>query len=438
MILSAPGSPSTVADFGSATLTGTAFADVRKRALLSLKVGAAVLCLLSACYFSWRIALVALGVRAPTVQQGLYPEWLGAQEVSAGRSPYRPEVTERIQATIYGRASVRTGNEQRFAYPVYSALLFLPLAVLPFAVAQYVCLAACLVLALLSVRRWAFGREISRSQLLVAMVGVFSTYPAILGLQLRQPSLLIAGLLSVVYYWARSGRLAQAGMLAALCTSKPQLAVAVLLPLSIWAMADWHGRKRFLVSLGGSMGTLLLVSEIVVPGWFGQWLATMRAYSHYAGSAPLLSDLLRGHFVWPAGVLLLVASLWVSYRFCESDLLFAISCSIAVFQLVFPFLLYNEILLIPVALWLLRRPRATKPTEQLFELLWGCSWALLAIAAAAMFGLTVANLVVPGSGLKLWQVPFVMAWLYPWSVLLALSSYVVSRPANGCLAKARS
>ncbi len=372
------------------------------------------------------------------MQQGLFPEWLGARELVAGRSPYRPEVTEQIQTTIYGTTAVGAGNEQRFAYPAYSALLFLPLAVLPFAVAQYVCLAACLGLTLLSVSRWTSGREIPRSLLWMASVGALSTYPAILGLQLRQPSLLIAGLLSVVYYWARSGRLARAGMLAAVCTSKPQLAIAVLLPLSLWAIADWHPRKRFLISLAGSMGALLLVAEIIVPGWFGQWVATLRAYSHYAGGAPLLSDLLRGHFVWPAGALLIMASVWVSYRFCESDLLFALSFSIAAFQLVFPFLLYNEILLIPVALWMLRSPVTTRAAGQMFELLWRCSWTLLAIAAAAMFVLSVSNLAVPGSGLKLWQVPLVMAWLYPWSVLVALAAYAFSRPATNGLAKARS
>jgi hypothetical protein len=179
------------------------------------------------------------------------------------------------------------------------------------------------------------------------------------------------------------------------------------------------------------MGALLLASEIVVPGWFGQWLTTLRAYSHYAGSQPLLDDLLLRHFAWPAGALLTVACIWVGYKFCESDLLFAISFSVVVFQLIFPFLLYNEILLVPAALWLLRSPTAARAAGQLFELFWSCSWALLAIAAAAMFGLSVSNLIVPGSGLTVWQLPFVIAWLYPWSVLLALTVYAIS-PRTRC------
>jgi hypothetical protein len=384
------------------------------------------------------IVPAALGEKAATVQQGLFPEWLGAREVLHRRNPYRQEITERIQTTIYGaKVNVGRSNEQRFAYPVYSALLFLPLAIVPFAAAQYVCLLACLALTILSVKLWASARLMQPPILVMISVCVFSTYPVILGLQLRQPSLLIAGMLSLVVYGARSGRLVWAGMLAALCTSKPQLTIAILLPLSIWSVARWHDRKMFLISFGTSMGALLLASEIVVPGWFGQWLTTLRAYSHYAGSQPLLADLLPRHFAWPAGALLTIACIWVSYKFCESDLLFAISFSVAVFQLIFPFLLYNEILLVPAALWLLRSPTTARAAGQLFELFRSCSWALLAIAAAAIFGLSVWNLMVPGSALKLWQLPFVMAWLYPWSVLLALTVYAISQQLPCGRAEAR-
>jgi hypothetical protein len=361
------------------------------------------------------------------VQQGLFPEWLGAREVLHRRNPYRQEITTLVQTAIYGaKRNAGRSNEQRFAYPVYSALLFLPLAIVPFAAAQYVCLLACLALTILSVELWDSGRFTRPSILAMITVCVFSTYPVIAGLQLRQPSLLIAGMLSLVVYWARSDRLVWAGMLAALCTSKPQIAIAILLPMSIWSVARWHNRKRFLLSFGTSMAALLVAGEIIVPGWFGQWLTTLHAYSHYAGSQPLLADLLPRHFAWPAGAFLIVASLWVAHRFCESDLLFAISFSIAVFQLIFPFLLYNEILLLQAALWLLRSPAAARGAGQLFELFWSCTWALLAIGAVAMFGLSLSNLIIPGSGLRLWQLPFVMAWLYPWSVLLALAAYAIS------------
>lgn len=311
------------------------------------------------------IVPAALGARTPTVQQGLSPEWLGAREVLHGRSPYRQEITDRIQITVYGtKLPAGLTNQQRFAYPVYFALLFLPLAIVPFSTAQPCCFVACLGFTILSVRLWTPRRDFQRFTLLIFTVCTLSSYPAILGLQLCQPTLVIAGLLSIVVYWTRTGRLIWAGLLAGLCTAKPQLAITILLPLSIWSVARWRDRKRFLISLSGCVCALLLAGEIVVPGWFGPWLTTIRAYSQYAGSEPLLAELLHGHAVWPATLLLVAACILVSYKFCESDLLFAISFSIAVFQLIFPFLLYNEILLVPAGLWLVRSQAAARAAGQ--------------------------------------------------------------------------
>ena len=382
------------------------------------------LCLLSGCYFALVIAPVALGGKAPTVQQGLFPEWLGVREILQRGNPYRQEVTDQIQVASYGSTPPgKRVNQQRFAYPVYFAFLFLPLAVFPFSVARILAFAGCLASTIATVHLWCRWRGWQPAATVIVGLFVFASYPAILGLQLCQPSLLIAGLLAVVVYWVHSGRLVPAGILAALCSAKPQLAVAVLLPLSIWAAAQWHTRKRFVMAYGCSLSALLLASDVLVPGWFPQWLTTIRAYSDYAGSKPLLTDLLHAHFVWGTASLLVIATAWISHKFCEVDLLFAISFSIAVFQLLFPFLLYNEILLLPATLWLVRTPAEVKTAGQIFELLWGCCWALLIAGAAASLGLAVSNLIVPGSGLKLWQLPFVAAWLYPWSVLLALACY---------------
>jgi hypothetical protein len=398
----------------------------RRQSHLNRALAISVLCLLSGCYFALVIAPVALGEKAPTVQQGLFPEWLGVREILEGHSPYRQEITDHIQVAIYG--STPPGqriNQQRFAYPAYFAFLFLPLAIVPFSVARVLAFAGCLASTIVSVCLWCRWRGWQSTTTVMVGLFVFASYPAILGLQLCQPSLLIAGMLAVVVFWAPSGRQVPAGILAALCSAKPQLAVAILLPLSIWTVTRWRARKRFAIAYGCSLSALLLAAELLVPGWFPQWLMTVRAYSEYAGSKPLLSDLLHGHFFWETAVLLMIAAVWVSYKVCEADLLFAISFSIAVFQLLFPFLLYNEILLLPAALWLMRTPAEVKTGGQLFELLWVCSWALLTVGAAASLGLAVSNLIVPGSGLKLWQLPFVTAWLYPWSVLLALACYAV-------------
>src|ERR1700739_3615946 len=101
----------------------------RQFALLAV----AALGLLTPWYFATVIAPAGLGPHAPTVEQGLYPEWLGCREVLHGRNPYREEITEQIAATLdTGTTAASLEKSPRFAYPVFLAALYWPLALLPF------------------------------------------------------------------------------------------------------------------------------------------------------------------------------------------------------------------------------------------------------------------------------------------------------------------
>lgn len=395
----------------------------------SCKLALLLICLASSYYFALVIAPSALGAGTPTVRQGLYPEWIGCREILLSRqSPYRPELTRTIQIAVYGsEAAPKQANQQRFAYPAYFVFLFLPLALLPFPLTHMVALLGAVALTILSLRLWTLDWNLPHIALVVALLSTFSAYPVVLGLQLCQPTLLIAGLLAVTVYWARSGRLLWAGILAGFCMAKPHVAIGVLLPLSIWAVANWRDRKLFLIGFGCSITTLVAASEVLLPGWISPWLGTVRAYSHYAGSKPLLMDLLHGHFVGPAIVVLLGAAIGVSYRWRESNFLFAMSFSIAVFQLLFPFLIYNEIILLPAVLWLLKNAARPNTAGQLYALLSGSSWIVLAAGFASSVGLCVSDVMFRGSALKLWELPLIAAWIYPWSVFLALSAWAVSQ-----------
>ncbi len=392
------------------------------------KLALMLACLISSYYFAFRIAPSALGPAAPTVRLGLYPEWIGCREILLARqSPYRPEFIRSIQIAVYGSAAAsRQVNQQRFAYPAYFVFLFFPLALMPFPLAHCVALVGAIALTMLALHLWALCWNLSDFAWVLAALATFSVYPVILGLQLCQPTLLIAGLLAVVVYCARSGRLLWAGILAGFCMSKPHVAIGILLPLSVWALAEWSHRRRFLIAFGCSSAGLLAASELLLPGWVFPWLATVHAYSHYAGSKPLLIELLHGHFVVPATAILLCAVILVSYRWRESDFLFAMSFSIAVFQLMFPFLIYNEIILLPAVLWLLQNAPRSNATAGLCALLSGCSWMILAAGLASSLGLCLSDMVVRGSALKLWELPLIAAWIYPWSVLLALSAWAIS------------
>jgi hypothetical protein len=166
-----------------------------------------------------------------------------------------------------------------------------------------------------------------------------------------------------------------------------------------------------------------------VPGWFGEWMTTVAAYTHYAGGKPLLADLLPFHFVLPAAVILMGAVVWVSFKFRDSDLLFALSFSVAVFQLLFPFQIYNTVLLFPAALWMTANAGNIKARGQWHTLLYFCTWIVLGAGWASAAGLSLSNALVPGSGLMFWQLPLATAYLYPFAVVTCLGACAVSKPA---------
>ena len=390
--------------------------------------------ILSGCYFAVAIVPANLGPSAPTVQQGLLPEWIGTREILLHRgNPYRPEVTREIQAGVYGDGKRSHVNQQRFAYPLGFAFLFFPLALMPFPAAHAVGLAACLAATCWSVRLWIANIGLEALPTALVMAGVFATYPVVLGLQLCQPTLLFAGLLATAAFSVRSSRLVWGGVLTGLAMAKPQLAIAFLLPLCIWSATRWHERKRFLLALLATTVGIELLSELVVPGWPASWLTTVRAYSLYAGSAPLLRELAGAQLFGPACAFLVGTVVWVALRFGEEDLLFALSFSIAAFQLVFPFLIYNEVLLLPAALWLLKHAGAIQGRSQGHKLLWNLSWIVLASGVVAAAGLSLLDIIRRGAASSLWELPLLAAWIYPVPTFLVLAACAVPRTVKSRL-----
>ena len=263
-------------------------------------------------------------------------------------------------------------NEQRFAYPLFAVLLLAPFAALPFPAAQVAFLLVAALLTAWSALAWTdrIRAPVSR---IVCVVLLLATFPVMLGLELRQPTMLVAALLAGTVACLRSGRLVSAGVLGALATVKPQLAIGVLLPLLLWSLSDWRKRKIFLWSLGWTMGGLLGISQWILPGWPLRWLATLRAYTHYAGAPALIRFLPGSRLPLLAGALLVGAAIVTSWRWRRSDPLFAIGFSVSAFQVLLPFQLYNEVMLLPAVLWMLgRRSPCTTPAEKLLRyLLWG-------------------------------------------------------------------
>lgn len=372
-------------------------------------------------YFAVVIApfrLVAADSRS--VPQDLYPVWYASRQVVLHHTdPYSAEIKQQIQMAMLGHtvADDDPVNQQRFAYPIYATLFFAPLALLPFPAAHALALLASVALTALSVFWW-WPRSSSSGPKLVALVFLFASYPVVLGLQLRQPTMLIAPLLAAAVCCVRSNRLVLAGCLTAIATCKPQLAIAVIVPLLVWTLAEWRSRRAFLVSLAGCVTALLATSWLLMPGWLPRWLQTLHAYAHYAGARPRLLFLLPANAAWIAPAILTIAVCWVSWRWRDSDLLFAIAFSIAVFQLVFPFQIYNELLLLPAVLWLML-PSQRQQSSQLFTLLLACLWIVLGTGWVSALALTVADLLHAGSAAPFTAFPKLSVWLLPYVVFVA-------------------
>lgn len=120
--------------------------------------------------------------------------------------------------------------------------------------------------------------------------------------------------------------------------------------------------------------------------------------------------------------------MWVSVRSSETDLLFAISFSVAVFQLIFPFLIYNDVMLMPGALWLAKYAACIRACSPRYRLLWNLSAISLGSGFAATAALSMVNLILAGAASKLWSFPLVAAWILPLTVFLALAACAATPP----------
>ncbi len=379
----------------------------------------ACVCLAFSVHYAFVIVPPAAALSGPGIVADLYPVWYASRVVLfQHRDPYGPEVSRQIQGEMY-RGRLANQNQQRFAYPLFAVLLFAPFAVLPFAVAESCFFVVAALLTGWSVVAWLEGST-SPATKAVCVVLVVSSFPVLLGLELRQPTMLVAALLAGAASCLRSGRLAAAGVLGALAMVKPQLAIGVLLPLTFWCVHDWRKRRAFLLTLGWTLAGLFGISEWMSPGWLVRWLATIRAYSHYAGAPPLIS-MLPGHRLPAlAGALLIVAAFAASWRWRSGDPLLAVGFSVCVFQVLMPFQLYNEVMLIPAVLWaLVPSSRQTGRTQKLLHL---ALWGLLGAGWLSTVVICLGRLIKPASIARIWSLPIAIAWVFPVALLAYLAA----------------
>ena len=205
----------------------------------------------------------------------LYPRWLGARELLLHhRDPYSPEITREIQVGYYGRPldPTRPGDpkdQQGFAYPVYVVFLLAPIIRLPFPIVHACFRWLLVVLTAVTVPLWlrALRWRPSAAVTSILVILTLGSFPAVQGIKLQQLSLVVSGLIAGCAALLASGHLLLAGVLLAVATIKPQLALPVAGWLVLWALGDWRRRRRFIWGPStscrdgsGAFGRLLLLT----------------------------------------------------------------------------------------------------------------------------------------------------------------------------------
>ncbi|MBN2084966.1 MAG: DUF2029 domain-containing protein [Anaerolineales bacterium] len=231
---------------------------------------------------TWAVILIAAGVCLAVLTRVNYQfsesnpggndflaRWMGARFALQGVQPYDDRVSLESQKWIYGHAAdpARGEDLSRFAYPLYSMIVFLPFGLFEFTTARALWMtlleAGTIAFAVLAAalagwegRRWRMAVWI-----LFSLFGYFGFRAVING----NPVVLVSLFLACALFLLKREFPVPAGIFLALAAIKPQVVFFPLLWIALWSL---H-RKRFsvLVSLGVTLAVLIGVGMLFVPDW---------------------------------------------------------------------------------------------------------------------------------------------------------------------------
>lgn len=382
---------------------------------------AAVVCLLVAPLFQ----LHRVMHMDPGHWTDLYSPWTGTRAALHGTDPYSPVVTEQIQRTIYGHplTPAESWDRQAFVYPATIVFFLAPFTLLSWPVVH--ALFVPLAIGAAALAAWIWLRlcwpSAARGPTLVAFVLILASWPAVWGYFQRQPSLFVLAAITLSVFWFQKRQDIPAAIFLAAATVKPQMVVLLIPWLLLLAIVE--RRWRFISTFAVALASLVGASSILVPHWIPHWIHASIAYARYPAKVPLLVFL----FGRTAGLVLmlaLLAALIFRLRALRSiardprGLLQSVALVLAVSLCLMPanpWLVFNDLLLVPGILLLVSAPGARS-----------LSAALRAIAGLA---LVLALFVTPicallgafaGFSLNIVMPPFVLNYLLPVPVTAAL------------------
>ena len=374
----------------------------------------------------------------------LYPRWLGARELLLyGHDPYSPEITREIQQGYYGRVldPNRPGDPQdqaAFAYPVYVVFLIAPTIRMPFAQVQLIFANLLWIITAASVFLWfrVLRWRVSAVTALALALLTLGSLPVIQAIKLQQLTLLVAALLAGCFAAVAAGYLSLAGLLLALATIKPQLALLPVFWLLAWSIYRWRERWRMLAVFCAAMLALLFGAEAVLHGWIGKFFIAMRNYHAYTHNQSLLQVLSTPILGYGLAALLLLFVAWLcrpSLRTAAASPQFTATSSLVLALVVVTvpmFALYNQVLLLPAILVLARDWRLLWNGTRTAKLLIAVTAILLFWPWATSLVLDLALAVLPSTTVQnFWKLPFFSSDTMPVLVFGTLAYHLVQNPA---------
>ncbi len=378
----------------------------------------------------------------------LYPRWLGARELLLHhRDPYSPEVTRDIQIGYYGRPLDPTRpfdpkDQQGFAYPVFVVFLLAPTISLPFSTVQIGFRWFLLILTAVTVPLWlrALRWRISCVAIATLVLLALGNFPVVQGFKLQQLTLLVSGMIAACALLLVSNHLLLGGMVLALATIKPQIVLLLTAWLLLWALSDYHNRRRLIWGFALTMAALLAGSEYLMPGWIAEFAKAVVAYREYLNhpkSVLLTLTTPAVGLVFSALLLIMLAVVCWRTRHAPADAgIFGLvfSLVLAVTVVVIPMTApYNQVLLLPAVLLILRHRESLWTKHPLMRATCIISGLIVLWPWLATLGLTAASFFFPAERVQdAWAVPLWTSLAIPVAVLVLLAAVLneVSRAAT--------
>lgn len=302
----------------------------------------------------------------PAQWSDLYPQWLGVQAIVHGRNPYTAQMTFEIQRKFYGHVlgPKEQWDQQPFVYPAHLAFLLVPFTLLPWWLVRLLfTIAGPPVIAATAWAWWKVcGLELSRKRLIYFLLLTLASWPAVWAFTRQQPTVFVAAFIAFSILLLQRGRDTWAGILLSLATVKPNLVLFVAAWLMMVAVAQ--RRSRFLTAFLGATFLMILGAEVLLPGWLPKWIHASIACAHAPHKTSQLI-LVFGPWLGAATTIIALAALCIRLwaigtpdpqgREFAGTISLLLAVTICVIPPTNPWMLYNDLLLIPGILVIIHR-----------------------------------------------------------------------------------